>query len=72
MTPTDIVMEMGSSELADAIDHTRYALSKQAPSAGQVSTNYGLLVLTCKEQDELRAYLSKMLERRLKILEARL
>ena len=69
MTPADIVMELGSGDLADAIDHTRYALSKQAPSAGQVATNYGLLVLTDQEQEALRAWLTKTLERRLAALE---
>lgn len=70
MTPTDIVMDLGCNNRAEAIEHTRYVLAKQAPTAGQVATNYGLLVLTVRERAELRAYLTKLLSRRLEILEA--
>jgi hypothetical protein len=71
MTPTDIVMETGALSLGDAIDHTRYALVKQVQSVeSEVPTNYGPLVLTTREQAELRAYLTKLLTRRLEILEA--
>lgn len=68
MTPTDIVMDLGAASLEEAAEHTRYALSKQAPSAGQVATNYGMLVLTEQERAELRAWLTKTLELRLAIL----
>ncbi|APX94302.1 hypothetical protein BWR19_15925 [Halomonas sp. 1513] len=69
MTCSEIVMELAARDLGDAIDHTRYALSKQAASAGQVTTNYGLLVLTDQEQEKLRSFLTQLLERRLAVLE---
>jgi len=65
MTPTDIVMETGAADLNDAIERTRYALLKQVPSAEEVATNYGPLVLTVREQAELRGFLGKILQRRL-------
>lgn len=68
MTPTDIVMDLGARDLRDAIDHTTYALSKQVPSAGQVCSDYGLVVLTVEEQARHRAYLEKLLGERLAIL----
>jgi len=68
MTPTDIVMETGAADLNDAIERTRYALLKQVPSAEEVATNYGPLVLTVREQAELRGFLGKILRRRLEIL----
>ncbi|MDN3523522.1 hypothetical protein [Halomonas ramblicola] len=72
MTPTDIVMDIGATGLVDAIERTRYALAKQAFSADEVTTNYGPLVLTDRERAELRAYLARILVRRLEILEAQL
>lgn len=73
MTPTDIVMDIGARSLCDAIDRTRYALAKQVSSIeSDLATNYGPLALSTREQAELRAYLGKMLTRRLEILEAQL
>ena len=69
MTPTDIVMETGALSLADAIGHTRWALREQVPTAFQVTTEHGVLVLSAREKVELRAWLTKTLARRLKILE---
>lgn len=70
MTPTDIVMETGALSLADAIGHTRWALREQAPTAFQVTTEHGVLVLSEREKAELRGHLAKMLTRRLETLEA--
>jgi len=68
MTPTDIVMDTGALNLEDAIGHTRWAIREQAPTAIQITTEHGVLVLSQREKAELRAYLAKMLERRLEIL----
>lgn len=70
MTPTDIVMEVGALSLGDAIDHTRWAIREQAPSAFQVVTEHGVLVLSEREKADLRLFLSVLLERRLETLEA--
>lgn len=71
MTPTDITMDIGASSLGDAIDRTRYALIKQASSIeSELATRAGLLALTAREKAELSTYLTKMLNRRLEILEA--
>lgn len=70
MTPTDIVMETGALSLGNAIDHARWAIREQVPTAWQVNSHRGMVVLSKREQAELRAYLTKMLKRRLEILEA--
>ncbi|MCE9681951.1 hypothetical protein [Halomonas alkalisoli] len=68
MTPTDIVMETGALSLSNAVDHTRWAIREQVPTAWQVTSHRGMLVLSKREQADLRAFLTKMLERRLAIL----
>ncbi|EWH03229.1 MULTISPECIES: hypothetical protein [unclassified Halomonas] len=70
MTPTDIVMETGALSLGNAIDHTRWAILKQAPTAFQITTEHGVLVLSDREKADLRQFLAKLLARRLEILEA--
>ncbi len=70
MTPTDIVMETGALSLGDAIDHTRWALREQAPTALQITTERGVLVLSEREKADLRQFLAKLLARRLQVLEA--
>ena len=70
MTPTDIVMETGALSLGDAIDHTRWALRQQAPTAFQIVTEHGVLVLSEREKADLRQFLAKLLARRLQVLEA--
>ena len=69
MTPTDIVMETGALSLGDAIDHTRWALRQQAPTAFQITTAHGVLVLSEREKADLRQFLAKLLARRLQVLE---
>lgn len=70
MTPTDIVMETGALSLGDAIDHTRWAIREQAPTAFQITTAHGVLVLSEREKADLRRFLDVMLTRRLETLEA--
>ena len=68
MTPTDIVMETGALSLEDAIGHTRWAIREQAPTALQIQTERGIIVLSQRERADLRAYLANLLGRRLEIL----
>ncbi|MCE8050267.1 hypothetical protein HOP61_03035 [Halomonas daqingensis] len=70
MTPTDIVMVAGALSLGNAVDHRRRALREQVPTARQETTHRGMVLLCKHEQEDLRAYLTKMLERRLEPMEA--
>lgn len=70
MTPTDITMDIGALSLGDAIDHTRWALREQAPTALQITTEHGVLVLSTREKADLRQLLNKLLAWHLEILEA--
>lgn len=69
MTPTDVVMETGALSLEDAIGHTRWAIREQAPTVIQIQSERGIVVLSQRERADLRAFLAKLLERRLEILE---
>ncbi|MGM0692764.1 MAG: hypothetical protein ACQEUN_05065 [Pseudomonadota bacterium] len=70
MTPTDIVMETGALSLGNAIDHTRWAIREQVPTAFQITTEHGVIVLSEREKADLRQFLAKLLARRLETLEA--
>lgn len=70
MTPTDITMDIGALSLGDAIGHTRWAIREQAPTAFQITSKHGVLVLSAREKADLRQFLNKLLMRRLEILEA--
>lgn len=57
-------------EIAAAIAVSRYALVMQCQSVHYVKTNYGVIRLTDEERDELSAWLTATLERRLAALKA--